>query len=193
MKAWILLAAMAALGGCSSDSNGTTGGFGVSATACPYLAKLASSAGASTSADCGSCQASKCGTTYSDCYGGLYNMGSPGGKCQAYYACVCACGATDAACFGACGSKLTSDCTACQTTAGSCSSTNCSTQCTKTTTPADMAMTTTGMTQCQLLAACCPKVTNATMKSGCDGTVASGNETGCMYELQGEKAAGYCN
>jgi hypothetical protein len=193
MRDGILLACALALTGCGSDNGGTgTGGFGVNATTCPFLAKLSSMSSTSTSADCGSCNSSKCGSTYSDCYGSLYTGGSPGGKCSAYLSCVCACGATDAACFGACSSKVTADCTTCQTASSNCSTTNCATQCQKTTTSPDMAMSTTGGTQCALLAACCPNITNATMRSGCEGTVANGNEMGCMYELQGEKAAGYC-
>jgi hypothetical protein len=117
-----------ALGSVIGCGGGSSNNWGVNTSACP--AEAGNPYLPSPSEACASCLSSNCSAQANACYGSFFQMGSPGGTCGPFFACICACkSANDSACLANCGSMLTGACNACQDVYGNCIKTNCSSQC----------------------------------------------------------------
>lgn len=164
------LFALAAINGCSSDSssNGTTAGGACSRTS-------------STSDDdkaCDDCMQSQCGAQLAECYGSGYASGNFGGPCGPVIQCQCSCPEGDLGCIVACGSKGGSACETCAAKIGSCEKTKCASACGSSSTPDSGTPPSAG--GCENLGTnCCPKISDAEAKQGCEELAGMGDDGMC--------------
>ncbi len=197
-----IFACVAGCGGSSSSSNGRTGANGGQ---CP-----ASSNGKTCTGEAAyqTCITNACGTQAKTCFGNNYASGDFSGSiCADYMGCVmkCPCDSTATTCETSCSTQYLATtagaaCMSCVTTLGYCVAQSGCTQpvCTTTSTNTNTTTTTTTTTttstgtNCVALQTCCTKMTDATIKAACQGSItnAGGVDSTCALILQGIQS--YC-
>jgi hypothetical protein len=154
------------------------------------------------------CELSACGTEYKACFGANYASGNyAGGACADWMNCMmaCPCDATATTCETNCSMTLATaagqTCMTCLLSLQACTDTGAGASCTQpvctstnttTSTATSTSTTTSTGTNCAALAACCARMTDATMQTACQSAASSAGGVDSTCALILPQLQSYC-